>query len=100
MVKSGKQGNYIVIAVEMLSNPFESMVINGNVAQSMTFNVYGKGNQPTDNIYFWVEMLTSPEIIIHLEIDMLQIRLTPISRSGNSTQEGSMGAGTGGKTSN
>ena len=69
MVKSGKQGNYIVIAVEMLSNPFESMVINGNVAQSMTFNVYGNGNQPTDNTYFWVEMLTSPEIIIHLEIE-------------------------------
>ena len=73
-----EQGNYIVIAVEMLTNPFESMVINGNVAQSMTFNVYGNGNQPTDKIYFWVEMLTSPEIIIHLEIDILQIRLTPI----------------------
>ena len=78
MVKSGKQGNYIVIAVEMLSNPFESMVINGNVAQSMTFYVYGNGNQPTDNIYFWVEMLTSPEIIILLEIDILQIRLTTV----------------------
>ena len=47
-----EQGNYIVIAVEMLTNPFESMVINGNVAQSMTFNVYGNGNQPTDNTYF------------------------------------------------
>ena len=77
MVKSGKQGNYIVIAVEMLSNPFESMVINGNVAQSMTFYVYGNGNQPTDNIYFWVEMLTSAEIIF-LEINMLEIRLTPV----------------------
>ena len=67
-----------MIAVEMLANPVESMVINGNVAQSMTFNVYGNGNQPTDNIYFWVEMLTSPEIIIHLDIDMLQIRLTTV----------------------
>ena len=67
-----------MIAVEMLANPVESMVINGNVAQSMTFNVYGNGNQPIDKIYFWVEMLTSPEIIIHLEIDILQIRFTPI----------------------
>ena len=58
-----------MIAVEMLANPVESMVINGNVAQSMTFNVYGNGNQPTDKIYFCVEMLTSPEIIIHLEIE-------------------------------
>ena len=58
-----------MIAVEMLANPVESMVINGNVAQSMTFNVYGNGNQPTDNTYFWVEMLTSPEIIIHLEFE-------------------------------
>ena len=90
MVKSGKQGNYIVIAVEMLSNPYESMVINGNVAQSMTFNVYGNGNQPTDNIYFWVEMLTSPEIIIHHEIDMLQIRLIPTR-----LQEGKRGLGAG-----
>ena len=73
-----EQGNYIVMAVDMLTNPVESMVINGNVAQSMTFNVYGNGNQPIDKIYFWVEMLTSPEIIIHLEIDILQIRLTPI----------------------
>ena len=63
------QGHYIVMAVEMLTNPFEIMVVNGNVAQSMTFNVYGNGNQPTDNTYFWVEMLTSPEIIIHLEIE-------------------------------
>ena len=55
-----------MIAVEMLANPVESMVINGNVAQSMTFNVYGNGNQPTDKIYFCVEMLTSPEIIIYL----------------------------------
>ena len=62
----------------MLANPVESMVINCNVAQSMTFNVYGNGNQPTDNIYFWVEMLTSSEIIIDLEIDMLQIMLTPV----------------------
>ena len=62
----------------MLTNPFESMVINGNVAQSMTFNVYGNGNQPIDEIYFWVEMLTSAEIIIHLEIDILQIRFEPI----------------------
>ena len=46
------QGNYIVMAVEMLTNPFESMVISGNVAQSVTFNVYGNGNQPTDNTYF------------------------------------------------
>ena len=67
-----------MMAVEMLTNPFKSMVINGNVAQSMTFNVYGNGNQPTDNIYFWVEMLTSSEIIIDLEIDTLQIRLTPV----------------------
>ena len=67
-----------MIVVEMLTSPFESMVINGNVAQSMTFNVYGNGNQPTDNIYFWVEILTSPEIIIDLEIDMIQIRLTPV----------------------
>ena len=67
-----------MIAVEMLTNPIESMLINGNVAQSMTFNVYGNGNPPTDKIYFCVEMLTSPEIIIHLEIDMLQIRLTPV----------------------
>ena len=67
-----------MIAVEMLANPVESMVINGNVAQSMTFNVNDNGNQPIDKIYFWVEMLTSPEIIIHLEIDILQIRLTPI----------------------
>ena len=73
------KGNYIVMAVDMLTNPVESMVvINGNVAQSMTFNVYGNGNQPIDKIYFWVEMLTSPEIIIHLEIDILQIRFTPI----------------------
>ena len=84
------------MAVEMLTNPFKSMVINGNVAQSMTFNVYGNGNQPTDNTYFWVEMLTSPEIIIHLEIDMLQIRLTPVRTPKtmmmgveSSTQEGS-----------
>ena len=69
-----------MIAVEMLANPVESMVINGNVAQSMTFNVYGNGNQPIDKIYFWVEMLTSPEIIIHLEIDILKIRLTPYIR--------------------
>ena len=48
-----EKGDYIVMAVEMLSNPFESMDISGNVAQSMTFNVYGNGNQPTDNIYFW-----------------------------------------------
>ena len=67
------------MAVEMLTNPFESMVINGNVAQSMTFNVYGNGNQPTDNIYFWVEMLTSPEIIIHLEIDIVQIKQKSLS---------------------
>ena len=57
----------------MLTNPIKSMVINGNVAQSMTFNVYGNGNQPTDNIYFWVEMFTSPEIIILVEIDLLQL---------------------------
>ena len=63
------QGNYIVMAVEMLTNPFESMVISGNVAQSMTFNVYGNGNQLTDNTYFWVEVLTSLEIINHLEIE-------------------------------
>ena len=65
------------MAVEMLTNPFKSMVINGNVAQSMTFYVYGNGNQPNDNLYFWVEILTSPEIIF-LEINMLEIRLTPV----------------------
>ena len=65
------------MAVEMLSNPFENIDISGNVAQSMTFYVYGNGNQPTDNLYFWVEILTSPEIIF-LEINMLKIRLTPV----------------------
>ena len=65
-----------MIAEEMLNNPFESMVINGNVAQSMTFNVYGNGNQPIDKIYFSVEMLTSPEIIIHLAPG----RIKPVTR--------------------
>ena len=69
MVKILLRGTKSLFLALMVANPVESMVINGNVAQSMTFNVYGNGNQPTDNIYFWVEMLTSPEIINHLEIE-------------------------------